>query len=496
MTFSTKMFGPARKMARHGRFGDTILAHINPKEAALLKARGGSGTINPKTGAMEFANREDFDADFYLDQYQDVTKAGYGSGNPDDENFLDPFEHYQTYGRFEGRSGNVNEQQVQDLGAYTGAFDEDFYLSNNQDVSDAIDNDLLGGLSARDHFNIFGQSEKRTTNQLQQDLKEGGFGGRFGRNQGMSSYEDNVIGGGKSDRATARTNFLGGNTTGRTPEELAEMGPFGTNYLNQNQTNIADNLVGSGDFAYDLLGGTAGLTAQQIIDQLSPRKDAVDSGFIGNFDPNLMTAYTNDYTDFDNDASTNFSAPNTSNISRGGEDITQIRNAIRGIGYEGRFGTGEAETYINDQLSELGLTSTGDLARDINAVKSQQGYQTRISELEDELDELLAARNAPPVTTQPLTTGDTSTGDIPTDVSVGVPQIALGSNADGTIPSAPTAGRFNDTTGFPSFRRTRINPFTGALEYLPPSTNFRNAFSQSTETRPRFSSGFGNTIRL
>jgi len=38
-----------------GRGGDTMLAHINPEEAALLKAFGGSGTINPHTGLREFA---------------------------------------------------------------------------------------------------------------------------------------------------------------------------------------------------------------------------------------------------------------------------------------------------------------------------------------------------------------------------------------------------------------------------------------------------------
>jgi hypothetical protein len=37
-----------------GRGGDTILAHINPQEAALLKRMGGSGTINPNTGLPEF----------------------------------------------------------------------------------------------------------------------------------------------------------------------------------------------------------------------------------------------------------------------------------------------------------------------------------------------------------------------------------------------------------------------------------------------------------
>ena len=41
-------------LASKGRYGDTMLAHITPEEAALLKARGGAGTINPQTGLPEF----------------------------------------------------------------------------------------------------------------------------------------------------------------------------------------------------------------------------------------------------------------------------------------------------------------------------------------------------------------------------------------------------------------------------------------------------------
>jgi len=44
----------ARELPKHGRYGDSIVAHINPEEAALLKALGGSGTINPTTGLPEF----------------------------------------------------------------------------------------------------------------------------------------------------------------------------------------------------------------------------------------------------------------------------------------------------------------------------------------------------------------------------------------------------------------------------------------------------------
>jgi len=44
----------AKVLASKGRRGDTILAHITPKEAKKLKKEGGSGTTNPETGLPEF----------------------------------------------------------------------------------------------------------------------------------------------------------------------------------------------------------------------------------------------------------------------------------------------------------------------------------------------------------------------------------------------------------------------------------------------------------
>ena len=52
----------AKLIQARGRKGDTILAHISPKEAALLKKRGGAGTINPDTGLPEFDEGEGVDA--------------------------------------------------------------------------------------------------------------------------------------------------------------------------------------------------------------------------------------------------------------------------------------------------------------------------------------------------------------------------------------------------------------------------------------------------
>lgn len=52
------MMRPNRALQRarkKGRHGDTMLAHINPLEAMMLKEAGGSGTINPETGLPEYS---------------------------------------------------------------------------------------------------------------------------------------------------------------------------------------------------------------------------------------------------------------------------------------------------------------------------------------------------------------------------------------------------------------------------------------------------------
>ena len=48
--------GGIAQIASNGRFGDNMLAHISPQQAAILRSRGGSGTINPYTGLREYFN--------------------------------------------------------------------------------------------------------------------------------------------------------------------------------------------------------------------------------------------------------------------------------------------------------------------------------------------------------------------------------------------------------------------------------------------------------
>jgi hypothetical protein len=58
----------AELVRQHGRGKDTVLAHITPREAEMLKANGGSGAINPMTGLPEFQ-----ESDYgFLGGYEDM----------------------------------------------------------------------------------------------------------------------------------------------------------------------------------------------------------------------------------------------------------------------------------------------------------------------------------------------------------------------------------------------------------------------------------------
>jgi len=65
----------AQFLRSQGRKGDTVLAHINPKEAALLQKMGGAGTENPATGLPEFYRDYDYDRG-YKDPYSYETTRG------------------------------------------------------------------------------------------------------------------------------------------------------------------------------------------------------------------------------------------------------------------------------------------------------------------------------------------------------------------------------------------------------------------------------------
>jgi hypothetical protein len=85
----TRMGGDLRKIARllqdKGRNGDTILAHINPREAALLREHGGSGEINPETGLMEFEDGLGGQDEAGLDRLISQQEAAYPDAGVSDQ---------------------------------------------------------------------------------------------------------------------------------------------------------------------------------------------------------------------------------------------------------------------------------------------------------------------------------------------------------------------------------------------------------------------------
>lgn len=73
-----KAAGLLEQIGSHGS-PDTVLAHITPQEAAMLKAKGGSGRRDPKTGLLHF---EDSDSSESSSDSSSNAAASYGSWTP------------------------------------------------------------------------------------------------------------------------------------------------------------------------------------------------------------------------------------------------------------------------------------------------------------------------------------------------------------------------------------------------------------------------------
>ena len=73
--------GLAELIRSKGRGKDTMLAHITPKEAALLKRRGGSGSVNPDTGLPEYedSGSYDYSAPAPVSPVYDIIQPGGGT---------------------------------------------------------------------------------------------------------------------------------------------------------------------------------------------------------------------------------------------------------------------------------------------------------------------------------------------------------------------------------------------------------------------------------
>ncbi len=93
----------AERIRQRGRGGDTILAHISKREAAMLKRRGGSGKINPRTGLPEFAQEGFGDTEFE----QSNQSSDFDFDEDDDNDGLDFFFDNTAFSRDFSASQNL-----------------------------------------------------------------------------------------------------------------------------------------------------------------------------------------------------------------------------------------------------------------------------------------------------------------------------------------------------------------------------------------------------
>jgi hypothetical protein len=115
----------AELIRSQGRGRDTVLAHITPQEAALLKKRGGSGTMNPSTGLPEFQEDYSYDIGFGEGVYNppveaaDIQGADFTPQQVQDYGYTTPMDYYSggAGGEFTPAPGMAQDIfQVQDQG--------------------------------------------------------------------------------------------------------------------------------------------------------------------------------------------------------------------------------------------------------------------------------------------------------------------------------------------------------------------------------------------
>ena len=154
----------AKDLGKLGREGDTELAHVNPFEQKLLKAVGGSGTINPITNLREFkggggggnsqtTNELDPNVVPYVKDALAEQQKLYNEGAPDyygGQTYLDPNAQQQQAISQLTANANVNNPMLQNSTNLNNSMIQGDYLQNNPNF-DAVMN--TAGRKATDLYN-------------------------------------------------------------------------------------------------------------------------------------------------------------------------------------------------------------------------------------------------------------------------------------------------------------------------------------------------------
>lgn len=233
-----------------GRDGDSIVAHINPEEAAILKALGGRGTPNPQTGLLEFAP---------IDRNSGLGRLIYADTGDAEINRL----HNDFFGAYNsaddaGRTGVVNDfvsrRQARlrnlnndQLGRYKQAYaGQTFEGADATSLINEADS-VLAGRGTREQF-LRGATGVRTGVSAIDSLN-GEYANRF---TGLGDADFNTL---TADIERRRREAVGGLS-------IDDLGRYKSAYAN----TAYSNLVGEADSVLNGLNGTSSWL-QGVIDR-------------------------------------------------------------------------------------------------------------------------------------------------------------------------------------------------------------------------------------
>ena len=170
----------AKDLGKLGREGDTELAHVNPFEQKLLKAVGGSGTINPITNLKEFkggggqsqqsSNEIDPMLKPYISYGLDEAKTLYNNGAPSyygGNTYLNPNAQQQQAIDMMTANAGVNNQMLQNSTDLNNSMIKGDYLQNNPNFNAVME---TAGRAATDQYN----------NAMQGTNSQASMSGRYG----------------------------------------------------------------------------------------------------------------------------------------------------------------------------------------------------------------------------------------------------------------------------------------------------------------------------
>ena len=168
-------------ISKHGIEGDVHLAHINKFEDRLLKYMGGEGSINPKTGLIQYkggggggsqttSNTLDPNIVPYVTDALQKQQALYNEGAPQyygGKTYLDPNSQQQSAINMMTANANVNNPMLQNSTNLNNSMIQGDYLQNNPNF-DAVMN--TAGRKATDLYN----------NAMQGTNSNASMSGRYG----------------------------------------------------------------------------------------------------------------------------------------------------------------------------------------------------------------------------------------------------------------------------------------------------------------------------